>query len=91
MSLLDSIGDKKNNDKKVGETSSTDIKNIEQVSIINNSSGIIFESGMSLVEFLRNNKGINEIAEILKYFSKKEIDSAIKGGKVYKKKNKIII
>ena len=46
---------------------------------------------MSLIEFLRKNKTINDISEVIKYFSKKEIDSNIKSGKVFKKKNKLII
>ena len=53
--------------------------------------GIIFEKGMSLVEFLRKNKAVRDIAEVSKYYSKKDIDTAVKSGKVFKKKNKLII
>ena len=53
--------------------------------------GVIYEKGMSLVEFLRKNRKISDISDISKYYSKKEIDAAVKGGKVFKKKNKLII
>ena len=60
-------------------------------SIINSDKGIIYEKNMSLVEFLRKNKSIRKVDDVLKYYTLKDINEAVKKGRVMKKKNKLFI
>ena len=60
-------------------------------SIINSDKGIIYEKNMPLVEFLRKNKSIRKVDDVLKYYTLKDINEAVKKGRVMKKKNKLFI
>ena len=91
LKLLDSIGDThKGRVDTASKSTESKVKKSRQDVIIEED-GVIFEKGMSLIEFLRKNKDINDIPEVLKYYSKKDIDAAVKSSKVFKKKNKLII
>ena len=46
---------------------------------------------MPLVEFLRKNKSIRKVDDVLKYYTLKDINEAVKKGRVMKKKNKLFI
>ena len=81
------------NTKKLGTISKvSETKSEKSVSkSILNSSNVVYEQNMSVVEFLRVNKRHNTVEEILQFFSQRDIDAAVKSGKVFKKRNKLII
>ena len=56
-----------------------------------NSSSIIYEKGMSLLDFLKQNKGVRDIDIVLGYYSMEEIKSLYKKNIILIKKNKIIL
>lgn len=62
----------------------TESKNTEETEVV-------FDKGMGLVEFLRANPKIRLEKEILSYFKGEEIVSAIRAGKILRKKGKIIL
>lgn len=54
-------------------------------------SDVIFEQGMSLLQFLKQNKNIRTDTEVLKYFSENTLQKAYQQGAIYNSKGKIII
>lgn len=53
--------------------------------------GVVFTAGMTLMDFLRKNPKVRLEADVLKYFTKKELDLAKAKGEVLTRKGKLII
>ena len=54
-------------------------------------SGVIFEKNMPLIEFLRRNRSMRNIDDVLKYYTLKDIDALVKKGRIIKRKGKLYI
>lgn len=55
--------------------------------------GIVYERGMSLIDFLRANKTLRDISTVLEYYSQAELERARKSGRILvnKRKGKVIL
>ena len=67
------------------------VKRMEILEDSRDNSKVLYRKGMSLKEFLKFNPSIRQKEEVLKWFSKKEIELALSRDEVYIKKGKFIL
>lgn len=73
---------------KVISEESKEIKAKEQTT---KDDGVLYEKGMTLLEFLKANPSVRKAQDVAKYFSTAEIAYAVKHGQIFHKKGKLII
>lgn len=88
-SEINSTVDKDN--KKVVEREKDKVESIENSKDSQNNKDVLYRKGMSLKEFLKFNPSIRQKEDVLKWFSKQEIELALSRDEVYIKKGKFIL
>lgn len=99
VKIKDNIKEQKGNESKLIEFEDkpyTDIKRLEKNKDVTDTDievddGITYDVGMSLYDFLKENKNNRTEEVVLKYYTKNDLEDLLKKGKVLKKRGKLII